>query len=234
MAEDKVRKRPPIIDLHTHSLYSDGLLLPAELVRHAEKAGYHAIALTDHAEEGNLEQILELTLRTVETLNGQIEALFVPGVELSYVPPKCIARAAARARELGAGIIVVHGETLVEPVPPGTNEAALQADIDLLAHPGLITEQLAAQAAERNIALEITTRRGHCFTNGHVRKAAEAAGAMLTVNNDAHGPNDFPEPKQRERIALGAGMSEQDYEKACWSAVEILANKGYLLDNKSE
>ena len=43
-------------------------------------------------------------------------------------------------RGLGARIIVVHGETIVEPVRPGTNRKALESDVDILAHPGLITE----------------------------------------------------------------------------------------------
>lgn len=36
------------IDLHTHSLKSDGSMTPAEVVREAKKAGLAAIALTDH------------------------------------------------------------------------------------------------------------------------------------------------------------------------------------------
>lgn len=37
-----------VIDLHTHSVYSDGTNLPAELVALAEKRGLTALALTDH------------------------------------------------------------------------------------------------------------------------------------------------------------------------------------------
>ena len=36
------------IDLHTHSLKSDGSMTPAEVVREAKKAGLAAIALSDH------------------------------------------------------------------------------------------------------------------------------------------------------------------------------------------
>ena len=36
------------IDLHTHSLMSDGSMTPAEVVREAKKAGLSAIALSDH------------------------------------------------------------------------------------------------------------------------------------------------------------------------------------------
>ena len=37
-----------IIDLHTHSIYSDGSMTPTELVRHAKAEGISAIALSDH------------------------------------------------------------------------------------------------------------------------------------------------------------------------------------------
>ena len=36
------------IDLHTHSLASDGTLSPAEVVRAAADAGLDVVALTDH------------------------------------------------------------------------------------------------------------------------------------------------------------------------------------------
>jgi len=221
------KKALPFIDLHTHSLFSDGLLMPGELIRHAEEAGYHAIVLTDHVEEANLESVMELTLRAYETLKQETGIVLVPGAELSYVPPRRIPAVADLARKLGAAVVVVHGETLVEPVPPGTNEAALDADIDVLGHPGLIPEKLVARAAERGIALEITTRRGHCFSNGHVCRVAKDTGALLTVDNDAHGPGDFLDPQQRRRVALASGMLEKDYEKACRNASAILARRGF-------
>lgn len=36
------------IDLHTHSVFSDGTMTPTELVHHAKKSGLSAISLTDH------------------------------------------------------------------------------------------------------------------------------------------------------------------------------------------
>ncbi len=42
------------------------------------------------------------------------------------------------SKELGAEIVVVHGETSVEPVAPGTNNASVElSDVDILAHPVL-------------------------------------------------------------------------------------------------
>ncbi|HEY3347739.1 MAG TPA: PHP domain-containing protein, partial [Nitrospirota bacterium] len=47
-----------MIDLHTHTLFSDGVLIPAELVRRAEVKGYEAIGLTDHADSSNIDFIV--------------------------------------------------------------------------------------------------------------------------------------------------------------------------------
>ena len=104
-------------------------------------------------------------------------------------------------------LIVVHGETLVEPVAPGANRAALNADIDILAHPGLITLEDAALARERGIFLEITARKGHCLANGHVARMAIEVGASLILNTDAHSPGDLITRGQAELIARGAGLS---------------------------
>jgi hypothetical protein len=40
---------PSTVDLHTHTLRSDGLLPPAQLVEAAAAAGVRLLAITDHA-----------------------------------------------------------------------------------------------------------------------------------------------------------------------------------------
>ena len=119
----------------------------------------------------------------------------------------------SRARELGAKIIVGHGETVMEPVYAGTNLAAIQAGVDILAHPGFITKDEARLAAEKGIFLELTRRKGHSLTNGHVAGIAADTGALLVVNADAHGPGDFMTDKMAETVALGAGLDRERYEK---------------------
>lgn len=66
-----------MIELHTHTTYSDGILTPQKLVERATNAGVKALAITDH-----------------DTLHGWDEAIaaaipydleIIPGVELSTV-----------------------------------------------------------------------------------------------------------------------------------------------------
>lgn len=211
-----------MIDLHTHSLFSDGELVPSELVRRAFVKGYRAIAITDHADLSNIDMIVPRIAKVSAELSRSWDISVIPGVELTHVPPASIAGLAKEARALGALIVLCHGETIVEPVPPGTNSAALNSDIDILTHPGLITAEEAALAAKRGIYLEITARKGHSLTNGHVARVASEAGAKLIVNTDAHSPGDLITREEAERIIIGAGLTKADFQKLMKDAEELV------------
>jgi putative hydrolase len=202
-----------MIDLHTHSIFSDGVLIPSELVRRAEVLCIKAIAITDHADASNLDFIIPRIVAVTKALNEIKHIKAVPGIELTHIPPSHIGPLAEQARSLGAKIVVVHGETIAEPVMLGTNRAAVRADIDILAHPGLISDEEAAMAAENGIFLEISARKGHCLTNGHVAKLAKKHGAKLVLNTDAHEPSDLINDQQAKQIVLGAGLSEADFDR---------------------
>jgi histidinol phosphatase-like PHP family hydrolase len=212
-----------LIDLHSHTLFSDGELLPAELIQRAEAMGHHGIALTDHVDQSNLDHVLTRILAVVAELNPHHRVQALAGVELTHLPPGLIAKVAARARELGAQVVVVHGETLVEPVPPGTNLAAIEAGVDILAHPGLLTAGEARLAAQNGVHLELSARKGHCLGNGLVAALAREHGARLVVNTDAHSPGDLINQAQAERIALGAGVPPEELEP-------VFANSRRILD----
>lgn len=199
-----------MIDLHTHSIFSDGELIPSESARRAYAAGYKTIAITDHADYSNIDFIIPRIIKTCNKITEKGAMRVLPGVELTHVDPSDIASLAEEARKLGAKIVVVHGETLTEPVPPGTNLAAIKADVDILAHPGLITEEEVCLAAKKGVFLEITTRRGHSFSNGHVAFMAGKWKAQLVLNNDAHAPGDYVGREMATNIARGAGLSDEE------------------------
>ncbi len=211
-----------MIDLHTHTVFSDGELIPAELVRRAAVAGYSALAITDHVDLSNLDFTVPRIASVAQDLGAAWGLIVLPGGELTHLPPAQIADATRKARALGAMIVVCHGETIVEPVAEGSNRAAIEAGVDILSHPGLITAEDARLAAERGVFLEITTRRGHSLCNGHVVRIAREAGARLVVNNDAHSPGDLVSPAMARRIALGAGMSDEEYQQACRNSEELV------------
>ena len=202
-----------MIDLHTHSIFSDGELVPAEHLRRVESMGYEAVAITDHADSSNLDFIIPRIVKVAEDLNRFSQTKLIPGIELTHIPPQMFGELVSRARELGAKIIVGHGETVMEPVSAGTNLAAIKAGVDILAHPGLITKDEALLAAEKGVFLELTGRKGHSLTNGHVARISAETGALLVLNADAHGPGDFMTAKMAETVALGAGLDKDRYEK---------------------
>ncbi len=198
-----------MIDLHTHTVFSDGELIPAELLRRAEAMGYRAIAITDHVDFTNLEHIIKSLLK-VKEMDDAFSLKVIPGVEITHVPPRKIGRLSSIARELGAEIVVVHGETPVEPVSAGTNRAAIEAGVDILAHPGFITIEDAEMARENDVKIEITSRLGHNITNGHVARIAKSAGATMIVNTDTHAPEDLITSSRAIEIAIGAGIPPEE------------------------
>lgn len=126
--------------------------------------------------------------------------------------------------------MVVHGETLVEPVIEGTNLAAVNCpDVDILAHPGLITHEEAEIARENDVTLEISARKGHSLGNGHVAKVAREVDADLVLDTDTHAPGDLITYEMAYKIAKGAGLPENTIPKILKdNPLKILKNKGLL------
>jgi histidinol phosphatase-like PHP family hydrolase len=211
-----------MIDLHTHTLLSDGVLVPSELARRAAVCGYKGLAITDHADESNLETVVAQTIRVCTELNKQKGLRLLPGVELTHLPVKSIGRMVEKARRLGALLVVGHGETIAEPVAPGSNRAYIKAGVDILAHPGLITARECTLAARRGVHLEISARKGHSLTNGHVALLAKKYGAKMLLNSDAHCPGDLVSSGHALNVVLGAGLAGKDLKRMQENAGRLL------------
>jgi len=215
-----------MLSLHNHTIHSDGELIPSELARQCEENGYSHIGITDHADSSNLESLVVNTVKVCRDINKYFSSIkAIPGIELTHVAPKQIAFLAKEARRLGAKLVLVHGETISEPVRPGTNYEALNSDIDILAHPGLITKKEMALAKKRGIYIEITTKHGHSFTNGHVAKLALEIGAKMVLSTDGHRPGEFVSLAQGLKTALGAGLTNAQ-------ALTLLKNTKILAEEK--
>jgi putative hydrolase len=201
-------------DFHMHTTMSDGELLPMELIRRAAYADHRAVAITDHTSFSNIDWIVESVSRDCRKAEAWgIEA--IPGVELTHVPVKHIDDAIKRSRKAGAEIVIVHGETPVEPVEKGTNlKAVSNPEVDILAHPGMLTIEEADLAAENEVYLEVSCRRGHSLANGHVVAMARVAKAGMLVNTDAHAPEDLSSMAFANTVAGGAGMTPEEIRGA--------------------
>ena len=196
-----------VLDFHTHTFWSDGELSPMEQIRRAAQRGYQVLGLTDHVGVGGVRELIAALKADREVAERYWPIKVVVGVELTHVPAEAIAEAAAFARNAGAEIVVLHGETPVEPVPPGSDHAAIVSGVvDVIGHPGHIVDDDAREAARRGVYLEVSARRGHSLTNGHVARLGQLYGARLIVNSDAHAPSDLLSPEFQRSVALGAGI----------------------------
>ncbi|MFH1002838.1 MAG: histidinol phosphate phosphatase domain-containing protein [Chloroflexota bacterium] len=199
-----------LADFHSHTSLSDGALSPVEIIRYAVVNHHRAIALTDHSATGTLARLISEVSQACALARAHWDIMAIPGIELTHVPAAAIAETARQAKELGAWLVVVHGETITEPVEKGTNLAALTSPhVDILAHPGLLTLEEARLAAANGIFLEISARKGHCLTNGHVAALAQRTGARLLLNSDAHTEEDLLTSSRARAIVHGAGLDER-------------------------
>jgi len=204
-----------VYDLHTHSFNSDGVLCYAELARRCQQQGYRGLVISDHCDHGNVENVVRSTCAFCDAVRGHYSGMdILPGCEITHVPPALIGELVDASRRLGARVVLVHGETIVEPVSPGTNRACIEAGADVLAHPGLIAVEDVALAARKGVLLEISGRKGHCLTNGHVARLALQEGARLSFGSDGHEPGDYPARQMAERILRGAGLTDEQIEEA--------------------
>jgi len=211
-----------MIDLHTHSFFSDGELVPSELIRRAVAIGYKAIAITDHVDSSNIDLVVPRLVKAIGKIKDYMPIVAIPGAEITHVPPQMISDLVKEARKLGAKIVVVHGETIVEPVAPGTNKAAIEADADILAHPGLISEEDLLYAKEKGVTLEITARKGHSLSNGYVAKEAIRFGVPLCMNTDAHSPSDLITQDMARTILLASGIEQNRIESIFFHAKALI------------
>ncbi len=193
-------------DFHIHSILSDGVLIPAEICQQYLQKGFKAIAITDHCDFSNIKFVVDSICRFIDSLPKDFPLKVFSGVELTHLPVEAIGDMVSLAKQMGVDIVIVHGETMVEPVPKGTNRAAIEAGCDILAHPGFISEEDARLAAKKGVFLEVTTRGGHCYTNGWVVSIAKKVGAKLIVNNDMHAPSDIFSYDQMMQVLRGTGL----------------------------
>ncbi len=200
-----------IYDFHTHTFLTDGINSPIELIRIAIVSGYGCIAITDHVSYSNLDFIISRVSKDCQLAKKYWDIDAIPGVEITNVPAKSIDNMARDARELGAKLIVVHGESIVEDVEPGTNLEAVKSEhVDILAHPGIFTLKEAEFAVKNGTFIEISSRAGHSLANGVVANVGREAGVRFLINSDAHSHRDLFRSDMQEKVGLGCGLKKDE------------------------
>ena len=212
-------------DFHTHSFFSDGVLLPMEQLRRAHVVGHEVYAITDHVSASNLDIIPKIA-RDCELAIKHWGIVAISGVEITHVPANAIPDIAKQAKEIGAQIVVVHGETISEPVEEGTNLIAAKCkDVDILAHPGMITNEEAKYCKRNNIFVEITSNPSHSVANGHVKKIGLQEDVQFIQNTDTHRPQNMMKYSEVEKFLFGNGFTKTECEIILQDNVKALLSK---------
>jgi histidinol phosphatase-like PHP family hydrolase len=205
---------------------SDGKLLGIELIRHFYSQRGKVIAITDHLSGTDVAHVTYGLQQECRLAERHWNVVAIPGVEITHVPPRAIRKVAVEAKKYGAELVIVHGETIVEPVAPETNIRALKCpEVDILAHPGLITPEEAELAAKNGIFIEISGRAGHCLANGHVVKIGTEKGVKFLICSDAHDSTDFLDTAMAKKIGRGAGMSRRAVDIALSKNPKLLLER---------
>lgn len=67
-----------MIDFHIHSVFSDGELIPAEIIRRAESLGYKALSITDHADHSNIDFIIPRIVKIIKEIQPYTSVVLIP------------------------------------------------------------------------------------------------------------------------------------------------------------
>ncbi len=195
----------------------------AERLRDIRFAGYRAACVMLHADGATLAQSLPSLLQTVRqyALYGGVEA-FV-GVGLSHIPPPLIGDAVCEARALGAAVVSVCGESPYCDVEVGSMLAAIEAGADIIYYPGLIRSEEVAFAAEKGVALELSTARQQSFANAHVAHLAVEHGCGLLFGSHAHNVAEMASERLLQCTLQGARLSEAGYKLFHKTSAQCLA-----------
>jgi hypothetical protein len=168
-----------VIDLHSHSCYSDGTLTPTELVERAAAAGVGVLALTDHDTVAGLEEAEQaaarLGLRLVPgvelSASWRSQAIHVLGLWIEPRAPKFLERLDSQAERRHVRMRKICARLTQAGLPGDELLAAV------LAQPGLPTR---AHLAEALVA------------GGHVARTDDAFRRYLGKGRAAHLAADWP------------------------------------------
>lgn len=220
-------------ELHSHTNFSDGKASLEEMIHKARELN-SAIAITDHFigdEFGinrlypNISSLENFLNRRKKFLESEIYKQFkddvIFGIEITRVKPKKIYEIAKKAKEMNF-IVLVHGETISDEVPAGTNKSALECEyVDILAHPGHLSEDDALKAKQNKIFVEITARKIHGLENFEIAKICKKFNVEMVINADAHSVNELIDDEKTKIVGFEAGLNEYEINHANENAYKI-------------
>lgn len=203
-----------IMDFHTHSTLSDGSHSLNELTMFAREHGYSVIGFTDHVGIHTYKQIAESIIEFIEKNQHKYsDIVFIPGVEITFATPKEIYKITSAVRSLGTKLVLVHGEASFETVHDGTNDAAIDACVDILAHPSYITESQAKMAAKNSVTFELSARECYYYANEQIKTLAFENDAKMVIDSDGHFEARLLSPEKINHTKDVSKLTESEFKK---------------------
>ena len=174
---------PSSVDLHTHTLRSDGVLEPADLVRAAAACGVTTLALTDHDTLAGYREVVA---------SGAIPpgVTLVPGVEINALVTRDLGLWEGELHILGFGIDP-DDETFEAALAAQREQRRLRFErtVDRLRELGLgIDTQVMTPARDGNDALGRPTIARALIAAGHATSVEDAFRRLLGYGCAAYVP----------------------------------------------
>jgi len=195
-------------DLHVHTDWSDGDNTIEEMIHGAAEFGHDYLCISDHASgpgvvggTGLEEADLRKQLQTIESLRGESPITVFSGVETNISVDGEISIEDDVLDDLD--IVVASPHSGLEGDGTDRLIAAIEhPHVDIIGHPSgrLINrrpgleydiEAVASAAADHGVALEVNANPHRLDLWGEAVRTAIEAGAVISINTDAHGPPEF-------------------------------------------
>ena len=230
-------------DLHVHSNWSDGRASPLEMARAAASLGYEYIALCDHSPlvgiAGGLSpEKLEQKIKAVAAANKELEGAGITILAGTEVDIKADGRLDYSDDLLARCDVVVAsvhmGVQQTERAITGRLISAIENEnVDIIGHPtGRIIDQrepyemdmqaVLEAAARTNTALEINSYPSRLDLSDVNARAAKEMGVRMSINSDAHDPEQLLTMKYGVNVARRAWLEKKDVLNAL-SLKELLS-----------
>ncbi len=227
-------------DIHTHTDWSDGGFTVEEMVEEAAAFGHEYLAITDHASGpgifGNTglddDELIE-QMEAVEAVAADAGIDVLTGVEANIDAEGGLSVGDDALDALDVIVASPHSalDADIESATDRLTTAIEHPAVDVLGHPhgrllnqraglDLDVTELAAVAAEQDVALEINSNPARLDLWGRPVQTAVEAGAPIAINTDAHSPGEFDNVRYGVHTARRGWAKPSDVINT-WSVDEL-------------
>ncbi|ADQ14892.1 DNA polymerase/3'-5' exonuclease PolX [Halanaerobium hydrogeniformans] len=227
-------------DLHLHSRYSDGAFTIKKMAQKAAERGYEYIAVTDHSQSLNIAgglspQDLRKQIKEIEELNQDFSDFnILKGVEVDILKDGSLDYDEELLAELDFVIASVHSNFNLpyQEMTERIVKAVKNPQVNVLGHPrgrmlggrapyDFDLEKVIAAAVEAKTALEINASPQRLDLNAEWARKAKKAGALISINTDAHHYNQYADIELGVKTAR-RGWLEKDDVINCFSYQRLM------------